>query len=89
MTAFTTFVEVQVVTAVEEIQAIENVFAGMRVDNIQKDHKTKTMGCVYQLFEIFRDSITRTGSKKVGDLISERWIARSIYVSDEMEEGRY
>jgi hypothetical protein len=34
MTAFTTLMKVQVVTAVEEIQAIENVFAGMGVDNI-------------------------------------------------------
>jgi hypothetical protein len=72
MTAFSTFVKVQVVTTVEEIQAIENVFAGMGVDNIQKNYKTKTMGCVYQFFEIFREAITRTGSEKVGNLISER-----------------
>ena len=65
--------KVQVVTTIEEIQAIENVFAGMGVDNIQKNNKAKTMGCVYQLFEIFGDAITRTGSEKVGNLISECW----------------
>ena len=73
MTAFSTFVKVQVVTTIEEIQAIENVFAGMGVDHIQKDNKSKTMGCVYQLFEVFRGAITGTGSEKVGNLISERW----------------
>jgi hypothetical protein len=73
MTAFSTFVKVQVVTTVEVIQAIENVFAGMGVDNIQKNYKAKAMGCVYQLFEIFRDAKTRTGSEKAGNLISERW----------------
>jgi hypothetical protein len=73
VTAFSTFVEVLVVTTVEEIQAIENVFASMGVDNIQKNYKAKTMGCVYQLFEIFREAITGTGSEKVGNLISERW----------------
>jgi len=73
MTAFSTFVKVLMVTTVEKIQAIENVFAGMGVDNIQKNYKTKAMGRVYQLFEIFRDAKTRTGSEKVGDLISERW----------------
>jgi hypothetical protein len=73
MTAFGTFVKVLVVTTVEEIQAIEDVFAGMGVDNIQKNYKAKTMGRVYQLFEIFRDTITRTGSEKVGNLISECW----------------
>ena len=73
MTAFSTFVKVLVVTTVEEIQAIENVFAGMGVDNIQKNYKAKTMGCVYQLFEIFRDPITGTCSEKAGNLISERW----------------
>jgi hypothetical protein len=73
VTAFTTFVKVQVVATVKEVQAIENVFAGMGVDNIQKDHKTKTMGRVYQLFEFFRETIARTGSKKVGNLIPECW----------------
>jgi hypothetical protein len=73
MTTFTAFVKVQVVTTVEEIQAIENIFAGMGVDNIQKNYKAKTMGCVYQFFEIFREAVTRTGSEKVGNLISERW----------------
>ena len=73
MTAFSTFVKVLMVTTVEKIQAIENVFAGMGVDNIQKNYKAKAMGRVYQLFEIFRDAKTRTGSEKVGDLISERW----------------
>ena len=72
MTAFATFVKVQVVTSVEEIQAIENVFARMGVDDIQKNYKAKTMGCVYQFFEIFRDAITRTGSEKVCNLITER-----------------
>jgi len=88
MTAFTTFVKVLVVTTVEEIQAIEDVFAGMGVDNIQKNYKAKTMGRVYQFFEIFRDAITRTGSEKVGNLISECWKQDRITSSDKMEEGR-
>jgi hypothetical protein len=71
MTAFTTLVKVLVVTTVKEIQAIENVFASMGVDNIQKNHKTKTMGCVYQFFEILGDTIARTGSEKAGNLVSE------------------
>jgi hypothetical protein len=71
MTTFTTLVEVLVVTTVKEVQAIENVFAGMGVDNIQKNHKTKTMGCVYKLFKILRDTIARTGSEKAGNLVSE------------------
>ena len=73
MTAFTTFVKVHMVTAVKEIQAIENVFAGMGVDNIQKNHKTKSMGCVNKLFEILRETITRAGSEKAGNLISKCW----------------
>ena len=73
MTAFTTFVKVQVVAAVEEIQAIEDIFAGMGVDNIQKNYKSKSMGCVYQLLEILRETIARAGSEKAGNLISKCW----------------
>jgi hypothetical protein len=73
MTTFTAFVKVQMVTAIKEIQAIENVFAGMGVDNIQKNYKTKSMGCVYQLFEFLRETIARAGSEKAGNLISKCW----------------
>jgi len=45
----------------------------VRVDDIKKHHKTKTMCCVYQFFEILREAIARAGSEKVGDLISECW----------------
>jgi len=72
MAAFTTFVEVKVIGAVKDIQAIQNVFAGMRMNDIEQNHKSKSMCCVYQLFEIFRDAKARTGSEKIGDLISKR-----------------
>ena len=45
----------------------------MRVDNIQKNYKTESMRCVYQLFEVLWDAIARAGSEKVGNLISECW----------------
>ena len=43
----------------------------MRVDNIQKNYKTESMRCVYQLFEVLGGAIARAGSEKVGNLISE------------------
>ena len=47
MTAFGTFMKVEVVGPVKEIQAIQNIFASMRVDDIKQNYKTESMGCVY------------------------------------------
>ena len=71
MTAFATFVKVEVVSPVKEIQAIQNIFASMRVDNIKKNYKSESVCRVYQHLEIFRDAIARTGSEKARNLISE------------------
>jgi hypothetical protein len=73
MTPFAAFMEITMVCPVKEIQAIQNVLASVRVDNIKEDYKTKTMCRVYELFEILRDTIARAGSEKVGNLISECW----------------
>lgn len=45
----------------------------MRVDDIQKNYKTKPVRCVYQLFEVLGEAIARAGSEKIGNLISECW----------------
>ena len=69
--AFATFMKVKVVRPIKEIQAIQDILASMRVDDIEKNYKSKSMCCVYQLFEILGDTIARAGSKKTGNLISE------------------
>ena len=73
MAAFATFMKVMVVRPIKEIQAIQNILASMRVDDIEKNYKPKSMRCVYQLFEILRDTIARAGSEKIGNLIPECW----------------
>lgn len=73
MAAFATFMKVMVVRPIKEIQAIQNILASMRVDDIEKNYKSKSMRCVYQLFEILRDTIARAGSEKIGNLIPECW----------------
>ncbi|SRR5260221_14303544 len=73
MAAFATFMKVMVVRSIEGIQAIQNILASMRVDDIEKDYKTKSMRCIYQLFEILGDTIARAGCEKTGDLIPECW----------------
>ena len=73
MAAFATFMKVKVVRSIKGIQAIQNILASMRVDDIEKDYKTKSMRCIYQFFEILGDTIARAGSEKTGDLIPECW----------------
>jgi hypothetical protein len=71
MAALATFMKVKVVRPIKEIQAIQNILASMRVDDIEKNYKTKSMRCIYQLFEILGDTIARAGSEKTGNLIPE------------------
>jgi len=40
MAAFGTFMEVEMVGPVKEIQAVQDVLASVRVDNIEKNRKT-------------------------------------------------
>jgi hypothetical protein len=71
MTTFGTFVEVMVIGPVKEIQAIQDVFASMGVDDVKEDNQTESMRRVHELFEILWDTIARAGSKEVGNLVSE------------------
>jgi hypothetical protein len=78
MTAFTTFVEVKMIGSIEKIDSIENVFACVRVDNVEQDGKAHSMRSIYQLFEVLGISITRRGSKKGGDLVAKS-LMKAIY----------
>lgn len=73
MAALATFMKVKVVRSIKGIQAIQNILASMRVDDIEKNYKTKSMRCIYELFEILGDTKARAGSEKIGDLIPECW----------------
>src|ERR1700734_527615 len=52
VSAFATFVEIQMICAVKLVQAIENILRCMAVNDIEKHHNTKTMGCVNELFQV-------------------------------------
>jgi hypothetical protein len=69
--AFATFMEVKVIRPIKEIQAIQDILASMRVHDIEKNYKPKSMCRVYKLFEILRETKARAGSEKVGNLIPE------------------
>jgi hypothetical protein len=69
MATLSAFVKVKVIATIELVQTVKDIFASMRMDNIQKDGQTKAMGGIDKLFQIFRCSISGTGSKKACHLV--------------------
>jgi hypothetical protein len=53
MAALATLMEVEVISAVEFIQTIQDVLAGMGMDDIKKDGDTHSVGGIDQLLEVF------------------------------------
>jgi len=49
MATLSAFVEIEVVGAIEIIQTVEHVFAGMRMYNIQEDGKAEAMSGINEL----------------------------------------
>ena len=53
----TTFMEVQVVRAIEEVEPIENVLAGVRVDDVKENGNSHPVSSVDQLLELLRRAV--------------------------------
>lgn len=71
MAAFGTFVEVEMVGAVEEVETVEHVLACMRMNDVQEDGYSHTMGSVDKLLQLFRRAIPRTRREEISDLITK------------------
>lgn len=72
MSTLSTFVEVLVVRSIERVQPVKDVFAGMRVNHVQKDSYSQAVCCVNQLFELLGGPVTRTRSEEAVNLVAER-----------------
>jgi len=71
MPTFTTLVKVKVVRAVKFVQTIEHILACVRMNDIEENSQTHAMSHVYEFFEFFRSSVSRTRGKETGNLVSE------------------
>ena len=58
--------------AIEEIQTIKDILAGVGMDDVEKNSKTHTVRGVDELFQILRRAITRRRGEEACDLIAER-----------------
>jgi hypothetical protein len=72
VTAFATFMEVLVVSAIKLVQTVKDVFAGMRMNNIEQNGEAHSVGSVNEFFEVFRSAVAGAGSEEARHLISER-----------------
>jgi len=73
MTTLASFVEIEVVRAIEFVEAVKHILACVRVHNIKEDRDSISMGCVDQLPQVFWRAIPRARGKEAGDLVPECW----------------
>ena len=71
MPTFRSLVEILMVRPIKMIQPIKDVLGGMAMDDIQQDCDAHAMRCVYELFEIIRETVATRRGKEAIDLVSE------------------
>ena len=72
------FVEIQVLTAVEQAKSLILIAATMRVDDVHHDRDTHPVSGVNQFLELLRSAETGTQSEKVRHLVAERAVVRML-----------
>ena len=72
MLALRTAMEVEVIRAVELIEAVQDILACVRVDHIEEDGQAHAVSGVDEFLELFGRPVSRTSGEEIRDLISER-----------------
>jgi hypothetical protein len=76
---FPAFVEILVVNAIELVQSAKDIFAGMRVNDVEKYRETHAMSGIDEFFQILGTSVTGASCKKAGDLVAKCWMCGQLY----------
>lgn len=64
-------VEVEMICSIELVQAVENIFTSMGMNNVQKNGDTHTMSGVNEFLEVLWRTISRTRGKEISDLVAK------------------
>ena len=68
----TTFMKVQVVRAIEEVEPIEHVLAGVGVHNVEEDRNAHAVRCIDELSQFLGSTIARARGEEARHLVAER-----------------
>ena len=66
-----TSVAIAVICSIKAIDTIVDIVARMRVDYINNDEETKTVGFVHQVFEVIRSALAWACGKVTSHMIPE------------------
>ena len=88
MTSLSSLVEIEVIGAVKFVQPIEDILTGMRVNDIEEDRYSHSMGGVDELLEVLWQSVARAGSKKACHLVAKRYESDLMSPNDNFEGTR-
>jgi hypothetical protein len=68
---FRSAMEVEMICSVVHIETVQDVLAGVRMDDIKQNDYAHAMGCIDELFQFFGGAVSRARGEEAGDLISK------------------
>jgi len=74
-----------VVATVEHVDSVKDVFACVRVDNVEKDCDSHSVGSIDEFHKLLGCSISARSSKERSDLISERSVVGMFLDSHKLD----
>lgn len=80
--ALTAFVEVQVIGPIEFIQSVKDVFACVRVHNVEENSQAHRVSSVDQLFELFWGTVAGASGEETRYLVSKGYKIRVSILCD-------
>ena len=75
---FPAFVEILVVGTIKLVQSVQDIFAGMRMNDVEKYRQTHAMSGINEFFQILGTPIARASCKKASDLVAKCWMCGQL-----------
>lgn len=85
VTALTTLMEVQVISAIELIDTIRNILRSMAVHHIKQNNQAHAMRSINELLQILRGPIATASSKEVVHLVTETGVVRMLHNGHQLD----
>lgn len=86
VSALCALVEVEVVTAVEHVQAVKHILRSVTVNNIQEDGDAHAVGSVDELLQLIRQTVATACGEEAVDLVAETGVVCVLHDRHELDD---
>lgn len=84
--AFGTFMEVEVVAAIEHVQPIQHILGRVAVDDVEQDGDAHAVRGVNQLLQVVWESVAAAGREEAVDLVAKACIVGMLHDGHQLDD---